>query len=113
LVDEIVSRLIGRQQVHGDHGKLERRATLKEQHLIVVGDAGKISARLLGFVNDAIEDLSPMAVLHNANAAAVGVPDRLLGLSEHRLGENGGARAEVVDSVGHGGLGARGLGARS
>jgi hypothetical protein len=99
---EIVRRPVWRKQIHRHHRKLQRRPTLEKQHAVIVGNACQRPAVGLRLVEDPIERLAAMAVLHDPDAAAGHVPDRLLRLAEDGLGQHGGAGAEIVDAVGHG-----------
>ena len=99
--EQIVGGAVVREQVHRHHRELQRGAALKEQHPVAVGDPGQLAARRFGLIEDLLEHLAAVAVLHDPDPATGNVPDRLLRLPKHGLGKNRGAGAEVIDALAH------------
>jgi hypothetical protein len=98
---DVVGRPVLRQEGHRDHEELARRPALQEEDLVVVRDIRDLAAVRDGLLVHAVEDLAPVAVFHDADAAAVDVPDVLLRLLDDGLGKHRGARGEVEDTIAH------------
>ena len=99
---QVVGGPAGRQQVHRHHRELLRRAALHEDHLVLVRDPCQPPRRLLGLVDDLLEQLPTVAVFRHTHPAATDVPDVLLRLPQHRFREDTWPRAEIVDPFSHG-----------
>ncbi len=67
-----------------------------------VGDPRELTAVGLRLLEDSVEDLAPVAVLHDSDAAVGHVPDVALGRLDDALGQDRRSRAEVEDPVAHG-----------
>ena len=72
---------------------------LQEQHGVVVGDAGELAAVGLGLLHRPSRTAAAVAVLEDADAGAVEVPERGLRLAQHLLGQHGRAGGEVEDAA--------------
>src|SRR5438128_4147699 len=109
LLDRLLRPFAGRdvirfslavQQIHRHLGELQRRAALKEQHLVVLRYREQLAQILLGFGSDADELLAAMAHLHHRHAAAVPVEDLVAGAGKDFGGEHRRPRAEI-ENTGH------------
>src|SRR5439155_23582670 len=91
-----VVRGLGREQeVLRHHREVLRGTRGDEQDGIVVADATDIANGALGAIEHAPEFLAAVAVLEEADAASVEIPDRFLGAPQDFFGENRGTRREV------------------
>jgi hypothetical protein len=69
---------------------------------MAVRHAAHLAAERLRLVQHPLEHLAPVAVLHDADAAAGDVPQILSRLPQDRLGQDAGTGVEVVDAFAHG-----------
>jgi hypothetical protein len=99
--DQVIGGAAFGEEIHRHHRKLLRRATLDEQHLVAVGNLGEAARLILGLADDLLEELAPVAVLGDPHATAADVPEILLRLLQHRLGEHAGTGAKVVNTMVH------------
>ena len=86
-------------QVHGHHGKLNGAAALDEKNLVVVGNAHQLPQVRFRLVPDLLEDLGPVAHLHDAHAALAVVHHLGGDLLQHGLRHHGGAGGEIVGAA--------------
>ena len=101
--EQVVGGASGRQEVHRHHGELQRRAALEEQHLVVVrrcrpgrGSACSASSRILSNTLPRwLCSMMPMPLPATFQMSCCA-------FLQHRLGQDGGAGAEVEDAVAHG-----------
>ena len=95
---DIVSNAVF-HKVHGQHCKLKRCTALNEHDLVVIGNVHKVAQILLGFVDDLLENLGPVAHLHDAHAAAFIVEKVVAHALKNLNGEDGGACGEVINTI--------------
>ncbi|MPM96081.1 hypothetical protein SDC9_143238 [bioreactor metagenome] len=84
------------EQIHGHHGKLQRAAALHKQNLIVVGNAHQFLQVVLGSGQNFLENLGPVAHLHDAHAAAAVVHHFGGDLLQNRFRHHSGAGGKIV-----------------
>ena len=86
-------------KVHGEHSELEGCAALDEHYLVVIGDTHELTQVSFGLVNDLLEDLGPVAHLHNAHSGTLVVEKVVTDALKNLFGEDGGAGGEVVNTI--------------
>jgi hypothetical protein len=94
---DVVGDASGRQQVVRHHRELERGAALEEEHLVVGRNAGQLARVGLGLRVHGFVDLAAVAVLGDADAAALDAPEIFLRLAQDRFRKRRGTGAEVPD----------------
>ncbi len=87
--DQVVGRLVLRQQVHGDHEELRRGAPLKKKNLVVVRNAAHFAAERDRLVVDFQEGLAAVRVFENADSRRAQRQERFPRLFENRHRQHG------------------------
>ena len=102
--NELGAAAVG-NQVLGNHVVLRGCAACQKQNLVVGRNVANLSAGSFGFGEHLVEDAAPVAVLHDADAAAVDGPEVFLRLANDFFGKYAWACGVVESASG----GERGL----
>src|SRR5262249_39405530 len=99
--EQVIGALAGREEVHRDDRELLARAALKQQHVVRVGHAEKLSDERRRFAVHAFVSLTAVAVLDDAHAGAGEIEQLALSSLERLERQRRGPRVEIHSS-GHG-----------
>ena len=72
---------------------------LNEHYLVVIGDIHELTEVCFSLINDLLEDLGPMAHLHNAHSGTLVIEKVVTNALKNLFGEDGGAGGEVVNTI--------------
>ena len=96
--DDVIRHPIA-HQVHRHHGKLLAGAALHEQDLVIVRNAHQCPQVRLGFIDDLLVGLGPVAHLHYGHTGAPVVQHFSGGLLQNRLRQNRGTGGKIIDTI--------------
>ena len=82
----VIGRSLTTQQVQRDHGELQMRAALQEQHLVVGGDTHQLAQIGFGLCMDTHVLFATVRHLHHRHTAAVPIKQFRLSLLQYLLG---------------------------
>ncbi len=99
--DEIIGSRTRPEQIHGDHRKLQRRAPLQKQNVVVVGNARQLAAQGFAFFVDRHVGFTTVRMFHDADARRAEAQQVFAGLLEDFDRQDCRSGREIVNAMGH------------